>query len=474
MTTTDFTALSPMIAVGATVLASLLLCAFARRHALVVSVTVAGLALALALLPAASAAARRVTILFVVDPYTVAYWALVLGIALVTALLGADYFGRRLAGRREEFYVVLLLATLGGLALAAADHFVSFFLGLETLSISLYAMIAYVRREEGALDAGIKYLVLAGASSAFLLFGMALLYLVAGTLSIPPMARALALAHPVMVLTGAVLVVVGIGFKLAVVPFHMWTADVYEGAPAPVTGFLATASKAAVFAVVLRLFAALPAAIVREITPVFVVVAAASMLGGNLLALMQKYVKRILAYSSIAHMGYLLVAFVAGADRGAAAATFYLYAYAATTLAAFGALGALSHAGGEPETLDDIRGLFWRRPALASVLGTALFSLAGIPLTAGFLGKFYVMRAGVDGGLWLLLVFLVVNSAVGLFYYLRIIVAMFTPADSAIPAPTAGWTTTAALIVLVALLVWMGVYPSPLSEWIARGAAAAL
>lgn len=475
MTPSKLVALMPVIVVGASAVAALMIATFARRHAPVVAVTIAGLAAAMVLLPPVSGDVRRVTPLFTMDAYAVVYSVLVLGAAIVTTALGAGYFARRLRARREEFYVALLLATLGALVLAASDHFASLFLGLETMSVALYAMVAYLRNEEGSLEAGIKYLVLAGASSAFLLFGMALVYLEMGTLAFPAMAPLPDDAGAGVSVAGVALMTVGIGFKLAVVPFHMWTSDVYDGAPAPVTGFLATVSKAAVFAVVLRMASALPPAVWDPVVPAFVVIAAASMVVGNLLALLQKFVKRILAYSSIAHMGYLLVAFVAGGVDGAAAATFYLFAYAVTTLAAFGAVSALTGTDGEPETLDDYRGLFWRRPAPSAVLAVALFSLAGIPLTAGFLGKFYVISAGVGASLWLLLGFLAVNSAVGIYYYLRVVVAMFTaPVPDVEPSPGATSTsgvTALALLVLVGLLVWIGVYPAPLVDWVETGIA---
>jgi NADH-quinone oxidoreductase subunit N len=474
VTTADFTAIAPMIALGATLVVALLMAGFVRRHAPVAAVSIAGLVVSLGLLPAAARSPRHVTSLLVVDRYAIVYSALILGATLATAVLCAGYLARRMQARREEFYVVLLLAALGGLVLAASDHFASLFLGLETLSVALYAMIAYVRTDRGALEAGIKYLVLAGASSAFLLFGMALLYNEAGTLALSVLSGMLADAGGVTVVVGAALVFAGLAFKLAVVPFHMWTPDVYDGAPAPVTGFLATVSKSAVFAAVLRLFSGLPAEVWHTVVPAFVVVAAASMAVGNLLALLQIYVKRILAYSSIAHMGYLLVAFVAAGSGGPAAATFYLVAYTVTTLVAFGAIGAIAGRDGEPETLDDFRGMFWRRPALASALAISLFSLAGIPLTAGFLGKIFVISAGVGAGEWLLLAFLVVNSAIGLYYYLRVVVAMFTGAEAETAATglRVGWTAGVALFVLVVLLFWIGVFPSQLVDWISVSTAA--
>jgi len=480
----DLVSISPHIALAAAIVIALLLCAFARRHSLVAAVAMAGTASAMALLVLSANAPRRVTALLVMDSYAIAFSVLVLGGTLVTAALSADYLSKGLRRRREEFYVLLLLAALGGLVLSTSDHFASFFLGLETLSVALYGMIAYVRNQKGALEAGIKYLVLAGAGSAFLLFGMALIYLETGTMSLADLGSALRAGNAVTLGAAAVLMMVGVGFKLALAPFHMWTPDVYDGAPAPVTGFLATVSKAAVFAVVIRMFMTLPPDLWENLAPVFVVIALVSMTAGNLLALLERRVKRILAYSSIAHMGYVLVAFLAGGRLGAAAASFYLYAYTVTTLAAFGAIGALVRDDGEPEVLEDYSGLFRRRPALSGVLALSLFSLAGIPLTAGFLGKFYLVAAGADRGLWLLLAFLVANSAIGLFYYLRIVSEMFSRAaetahetrskEEKIGGRISAVPATLALSALVILLLWIGTYPAPLVDWMQRAVTAIL
>jgi NADH-quinone oxidoreductase subunit N len=263
------------------------------------------------------------------------------------------------------------------------------------------------------------------------------------------------------------LVLTGVGFKLAVVPFHLWTPDVYEGAPLPVTAFIATVSKGGMFAFVLRWFHVHDVGIEGATGLILSIIAIASMLVGNLLALTQPNVKRILAYSSISHMGYLLVALLAGGALGAPAATYYFAAYTATILGAFGIMAALSGPRGEAASIDDYRGLFWQRPLIAGAFTTMLLSLAGIPLTAGFLGKFYVIAAGASQSRWVLLLTLVVSSTIGLFYYLRIIVAMYAQPRAPVvegdsktfPLPFAATLALAALTCLVFLL---GVYPTPL------------
>src|SRR5665213_627364 len=251
---------------------------------------------------------RQVTALLIIDSYALFFMGLIVAASFAVALLAYGYLAAR-EGNREEFYVLILVATLGAMVLAASTHFVSFFLGLEILSVALYALISYLHGRALPVEAGIKYLVLAAASAAFLLFGIALLYADLGTMDFARIAQLLATQadlNPTLLLPGVALIVTGIGFKLALVPFHMWTPDVYEGAPAPVTAFVATVSKGAMFALLLRYF---HQSGVRSFSPVFLaisIIAVASMFAGNLLALLQNNVKRILAYSSIAHMGCLL------------------------------------------------------------------------------------------------------------------------------------------------------------------------
>jgi NADH-quinone oxidoreductase subunit N len=315
--------------------------------------------------------------------------------------------------------------------------------------------------------------VLSGVASPFLLFGIALIYAELGSLEFTQLGKLLtARTDPgsAYLLTGLAMVVVGVGFKLSVVPFHLWTPDVYEGAPAPVTAFLATVSKGAMFALLLRFFVAAEGYQSGPLLLVLSLIAIASMLIGNLLALLQDNVKRILAYSSIAHLGYLLVAFLVGGALAVEAVSFYLVAYFVTTLGAFGIVTVLSKPDRDADVLSDYQGLFWQRPWLAGVFTAMLLSLAGIPLTAGFVGKFYLFAAGVEGALWLLLIVLVIGSAIGLFYYLRIVVVMYrSPPEGAMESGTAhpSFAALAGSVVLAVLtlsLVWLGVYPGPVID----------
>ncbi len=265
-----------------------------------------------------------------------------------------------------------------------------------------------------------------------------------------------------LLLPGIALSVTGIGFKLGVVPFHLWTPDVYQGAPAPVAAFVATTSKTAVVALLLRYLAA-GTQQSRAVFFLLSVIAVASMFAGNLLALRQNNVKRILAYSSIAHFGYILVAFLAGTTMGASAVAFYLVAYTVTILAAFGIITVLSTSEADADDLEDYRGLFWLRPVLASVFTAVLLSLAGIPATMGFMGKFYILASGANASAWPLMLVLVLTSVIGLFYYLRIVVTLFSASpERQFSMQRLGRGSAFVLGGLSVLLIWFGVYPAPL------------
>lgn len=410
--------------------------------------------------PAPGGAATR---MFIVDGTGRFFTGLILCASFVVVLLSYPYFRGR-EGRAEEFYLLELLATLGGIAMVISAGFVAFFLSLEVLSVSLYGLIAYQKRESAGIEAGLKYLVLAAVSSAFLLFGIALVYFQTGHLDLAGIGQSLEGNAPSMIfLAGFALILVGIGFKLALVPFHLWTPDIYSGASAPVSAFVATVSKGAVFAFLLRMFDTLHAQSHFSIWLAFAVLAGASMLIGNWLGLRQQLIKRLLAYSSIGHLGYLLVALLAGGIWGVRAGAFYLTVYFIAMLGAFATVGTVSGSNEEARSLEDYRGLFFTRPWLAAFFTTVMLSLAGIPLTAGFLGKLYLISAGASAGSWTLLIILVVSSTIGLFYYLKVVAIMFSTRKEA-----PGWGRQRqksfpigiTLAVLFILLLWLGIYPS--------------
>jgi NADH-quinone oxidoreductase subunit N len=470
MTATDWIVLLPLVVIAGTAIAVMLAIAIRRSHAVAAAVTVLGFCAAFAcLFVAASSSPHDVTPLIRIDSNSLFYTGLILAGTIVVVFLCYGYYKRQQNTRPEELYILIAIAALGSATLVSASHFASLFLGLEILSVSLYGMIAYERDLKVSVEAGVKYLVLAAASASFLLLGMAMVYFELGTMEFGRMAEAASRPDvaPSIITVGALLTLVGIGFKLALVPFHMWTPDVYEGAPAPVTAFVATVSKGAMLALLLRYFGQTGARDSTALLLILSIIAVASMFAGNLLALQQSNVKRILAYSSIAHLGYLIVAFEAGGGMGGFAVAFYLVAYFVTMLGAFGVVTMLSAPGRDLGDLASYRGLFWSRPAVAAVFTVMLLSLAGIPLTAGFIGKFYVIAAGASALLWLLVFTLVVTSAIGLYYYLRVIVALYSHAEeravARIPMERRGaWSLTWTLGALTAAVIAIGCYPSPL------------
>jgi NADH-quinone oxidoreductase subunit N len=468
MTSAHFMALLPLIVIAAASLAVMLGIAAYRSHGLTCSLTHYSIYLAtLSLFVAYPEVPQQITPLIVIDKFSIFYMALILLSGAAVTILSFGYLNKHDIAR-EEYYLLLLLALLGSMVLVCSSHFASFFLGLEVLSISLYSLIAYPKSRTEHIEAGMKYLVLAAASSAFLLFGMALIYADSGSMSISVIASkaAQSKAYSVTFTAGLSLLIVGIGFKLGLVPFHMWAPDVYEGAPAPVAAFIATVSKGAIFAVLLRYFTQTGLLESGTLFLIFGSIAFASMIIGNLLALFQNNIKRILAYSSIAHMGYVLVAFLAGGAISAEVVTFYLITYFVTTLGAFGVVTLLSESGRDNDDIEDYRGISSSSPFIAVVLSAMLFSLAGIPLTAGFIGKFYLVTAGVSSGLWVLVVTLALSSVIGLFYYIRIIFAIYSKphGDSRRRRQDLSFAGGMLLAFLLTTLICLGVYPAPLMD----------
>lgn len=471
MTSAELAALAPLITLGGGATLVMLQIALKRSPRLTrISSVLVLLAALAACIWCDSGGERSVTPLLLADDLAVLFTALFCAAAAICVLLSRDYLPG-LSDEGDEYYLLLLLATLGGGVLAYASHVASLVLGLELMSVSLYALIAYPARAAPAAEAATKYMVLSGGASATMLFGFALLYAMAGSLEFAALGAALPAVNeaPMLPAIAAVLIVSGLCFKLSVAPFHLWTPDVYEGSPSPVTAFLATVAKAAPFVALLRLVFAAGLLDLAGVVEVLALLAVLSMLVGNLLALLQDNVKRILAYSSIAHMGYALLIFTVAADpahRALAgeAGAFYLLAYVPTTLAAFSLLSLLN-AGGDGEdraAIGELDGLFWRQPLLAVLLVVALLSLAGIPLTAGFIGKFYLFAVAVEGSHWVLLAALVTGSAIGIYYYLRMVYQMtLKPAgDQGAIALDTGVVVIALL--LIGAIVALGVLPQRL------------
>ena len=392
--------------------------------------------------------------------------------ALLVIPLGYGYLQERRINR-AEVEPLILLAAVGMTVLGGANDLVTAFVALEVLSFALYVLAGLARRDRRSQEAGLKYFVTGAVASAVLLYGLALLYVATGTLSIPAIGAALTsvLVPRAVVLAALVLVVVGVAFKVALVPFHFWTPDVYQGAPTSVTAFMAAATKAAAFALLLRLLLVAFPGLQAWWVPALTVLAAATMLYGAFAALTQHDVKRILAYSSITHAGYATIGVVALTRAGLSATLLYLVTYAVGTVAAFGVVVAVERRRRGEVTLATLRGLGRTSPLLAGILSLALLSLAGLPLTAGFIGKLEVFRAGVDAGFTWLVLIGVASSLVAAFFYLRIAGMMFLEEPAVAPEdavddgmPILSTGLSAAVAVAGALVVVLGLQPQLLIE----------
>jgi NADH-quinone oxidoreductase subunit N len=397
------------------------------------------------------------------DAFTHFCHAIFLLVAALTLLLSRTYL-RQTGMDAGEYSALILFSTLGMMIMAGSLDLMTIFLGLETLSISLYILAGFLRAQLRSNEAALKYLLLGAFASGFVLYGIALVYGATGSTNLRRVAEVLAggQAHsPALLAIGMGLLIVGFGFKVAAVPFHMWAPDVYEGAPTSVTAFMMAGTKAAAFTALLRILMTGLPAFLPDWSRALWLLAVLTMTVGNLAALLQPNLKRMLAYSSIAHAGYLLVAVVPGTRLGGASVLFYLAAYACMTLGAFAVMVALARRGEERERIDEFAGLGLRRPALGAAMALFLFSLAGVPPTAGFMGKLYIFSAAVQSGYVGLAVLGVLNSVVSAFYYLRVSVVMYmSPGQDEPAAPP----LAASLILAVLLAVWgtlqLGLFPS--------------
>jgi len=405
--------------------------------------------------------------MFVHDGFTVFFTLLFCAVGVMAVLLSWDYV-KRTRINQAEYYALLLSATLGMVIMAASNDLITIFLGLELMSLSLYVLVGFRRSHLESNEAALKYFLLGAFASGFLLYGIALLYGATGTTNLSRMAAFLSespLRSSHLLVAGGLLLLTGFAFKVAAVPFHMWTPDAYEGAPTSVTAFMAAGAKAAGFAALLRFGLRAMGGVPGEWTPILTVVAILTMTVGNVTALLQTNLKRMLAYSSIAHAGYVLVAVVAGGPEGASAALFYLAVYSFMNLGAFGVLTVMGRGGQERVLMADMAGVGFRQPLLALAMTVFMVSLAGIPPTAGFMGKVYVFGTALKAGFLPLVIVGVLNSVVSVFYYLRVTVAMYMQEPQGEPTEVS-WAVPGivALVVAVALTLWWGVQAGALLE----------
>jgi len=385
---------------------------------------------------------------------------------LLVIPLGYGYLQDRRINR-AEVEPLLLLSAVGMVALATANDLITLFISLEVFSLALYVLAGLARRDPRSQEASLKYFVMGSVASAILLYGMALVYVATGSLSLPVIGAELGALGELRTVSafGLALVTVGIGFKVALVPFHFWTPDVYQGSPSNITAFMAAATKAAGFAALLRLYLVAFPNLQTLWVPVLSVLAAITMLYGAYLALVQRDLKRMLAYSSITHAGYATIGVVAVSNAGLSATLWYLLTYAVGTLGAFGCIVAIERTRRGEVTLVDLRGLGKTSPATAGILALCLLSLAGLPPTAGFVGKLVVFQAGIESGLTWLVVIGVLSSVVAAFFYLRIAGAMFLEeADVTRPLPSASTGLSTSIAIAATLVVFLGVQPQLLLQ----------
>ena len=407
------------------------------------------------------------------DEYRFAAAALILLAAAGTVLISLRYLERE-GLLAPEYYPLVLLGTAGMLFLAGAEDMMVLFLGLEVMSVAVYVLAGYDRRDIFSSEAALKYFLIGAFASGFLLYGIALVYGATGQTSFALIGAQLGAGQvPMMATLGLGLLLIGFGFKVAAVPFHMWAPDVYDGSPTPVTGFMATGVKVAAFAALARMLVESFPQTIQLWQPVIGVLAVATMVAGNLIALAQRTVKRMLAYSSVAHAGYLLVALWPGTQLGTSAVMLYLFAYSLTTLAAFALLASLGRDGERTVKIDDLAGLAGRRPWTALGLAVCMLSLLGFPGTFGFIGKWYILQAVIAESHYILPVVLVITSVVSAGYYLPVIMSMYMrpaaehPADSGVEL-----TRASAFVVAVSLaaVILFGVLPGPVVDAALRGA----
>lgn len=478
----DFFPLMPVIIVALTAIIVMILTAIKRSHHIIATVSVVGLNIALVYLVVHGLNLEdgfinpNIMNLFMVDSFTQLYQIMILIAALACCTLSHAYI-EGYNDHKEEVYILMLFSVVGAMLMVASSHYASFFISLELMSIPVYGMLAYTYQRSKSLEAGIKYLVLSATASAMLLMGMAFVYAYTGTLSfyeinqqgVPALLLVLQHIeqHP-FVIVGLAMIVFAVAFKLSLAPFHKWTPDVYNGAPAPIATFLATVAKVATIGLFIRYLLSSGIILIPSIQVLMIVLAVASIIVGNLLALRQQNLKRILGYSSIAHFGYLLLAPLSIMHDSQTSVTMYIFTYVLTTIGAFGVVTLMSSPYSkldDSENLDLYRGIFWKHPILTATLTVMMLSLAGIPLTAGFIAKFLIVKDIVNGNSWFLAIMLIIGSGIGLYYYLRVIITLYKKPETTTAEPIQFWGQKAGGIVVFisAILVFLvGVYPDPI------------
>ncbi len=470
---------APIIAVVVTSLLVMIAITIKRSHVITGTITVVGLNIGLFTLigQIGGVISRGSTLpsveqLFVIDNFAQFNMVVIFICALACCTLAYAYLAD-LKDNKDELYLLMLLSTTGALLMVSAQHMAAFFMSLELLSVPLYGLLSYTFLRNRSLESGLKYLVLSATASATLLMGMAFIYAQVGSLAFKPISIQLVtmFESPLLIL-GAAMMMFGIAFKLSAAPFHIWTPDVYEGAPAPIATYLASVTKVAMMALAIRFLLDTKLLALPSVQMLLMVMATLSILVGNLLAVRQTNLKRLLGYSSIAHMGYVLVVIVSIGSAADSISSMYMAVYAFTSVGAFGVVTLMSspyRLAGEADELSHYQGLFWRRPVLTASMTIMMLSLAGIPLTAGFITKLFAILAAVQGTHWFLAAMIVLGSAIGLFYYLRVILTLFKRPKEFIEFDVAGqWgLRTGGLMVIgvTAVIIFFGILPNSMIVW---------
>jgi NADH-quinone oxidoreductase subunit N len=460
--------LLPVLIISVGILAVMIQASWKRNHFIAQGICLITLFLALAaLIYQYPTNVKTITILFEHEPIGGFFSLMLLMVGISVALLQGPYMGANSKEVAEEFYLLLLLSCLGAMLLVMSRHVGSVILSIELMSLSMLAILAYNRERKLALEGAMKYLLLSGAATSVLLMGFALLYASSGQMMLVDMLQS---PMGLMAKSGFVLVLAGLAFKLSLVPLHFWTPDVYQGAPVNSTLLLTTLSKAAVFALFIKLILQVPADFETDLIRMLSLMAIASMLLGNWLALQQQSLKRLMAYSAIAHMGYVLVAAVIamGIDHSLVleGVSYYLLAYLVASILIFAVLTLLSRLDDQQDLdeLPQLQGLFWQHPWLASIMTIAFLSLAGMPITIGFIGKFYLLTLAIKLSAWWLVAAMLVGSAVGLYYYLRVIFTLFAPAKNDIHRARGAILTKIWIGLITASLLILGILPGLLGD----------
>jgi NADH-quinone oxidoreductase subunit N len=412
--------------------------------------------------------------MFTSDGFAIFFKITFLIIAFLTLLISMGYTSRE-GIESGEYYALVLFATLGMMLMASGTHLIIIFLGLETMSVSIYILAGMMREDKKSVESALKYFLLGAFATGFLLYGIALIYGATGSLYLKDIASYIAsknLLKSPMLLMSLVFLTIGFGFKIASVPFHMWTPDVYEGAPTSITAFMATGVKAAGFSALVRVFFSALPGFRPDWTSIMWLITVATMTVGNIIAISQANIKRMLAYSSIAHAGYILVAFVAGNELGTSGILFYLMAYAFMNIGAFTCVILLGKKGEENTLINDYAGIGFKYPLLAASMTIFLLSMAGIPPLAGFMAKFYVFSAAVKEKFYWLAILGVLNSAVSVYYYLRVTVLMyFRESEREITGLQFSPAPVIALILSVIGTLYMGIFPANVLSFAQRSIA---